>query len=266
MKKLTIAFIFLCLLSTTLMAQQDIPVNTDMLVTDDLFVNNSIGVGFDMAVGYSFGFNTIVMRENNTRLFFEDTSVPPFPATDWLLEANSSVSGGGEYFRIVDVTTNRIPFTVEGNTPNWTIYGASSGKVGFGTSSPALDLHISKGDTPGIRLDQNGSAGYSAQSWDIAGNESNFFIRDVTYGSLFPFRIRPGTPSNTLTLNNTGNVGVGTYTPGHKLEVAGDARVDSFFYFGDAGADGNWRVSVVAGDLTFEKKEAGVWVTKVKMQ
>ena len=72
------------------------------------------------------------------------------------------------------------------------------GRVGLGTSVPYVELHIVDGDTPTVRLDQDGSAGWTAQRWDVAGNETNFFIRDATNGSRLPFRIFPGAPSNSL--------------------------------------------------------------------
>jgi hypothetical protein len=52
-------------------------------------------------------------------------------------------------------------------------------------------------------LEQNGSSGFTPQTWDLAGNEANFFIRDVTNGSKLPFRIRPNTPGDALYLQVT---------------------------------------------------------------
>src|SRR5439155_3561427 len=63
--------------------------------------------------------------------------------------------------------------------------------------------------------------GFTAQTWDIAGNEANFFVRDVTGGSRLPFRIRPGAPTSSIDINASGNVGVGTSSPELRL----DARV-----------------------------------------
>jgi len=99
----------------------------------------------------------------------------------------------------------------------------------------------------------------------VAGNETNFFVRDVTNGSKLPFKIKPGAPDNAIFVAANGNIGLGTANPQHRLEVKGDMQVDDYFYFGDESTDGNWRVSVVAGKLTFEKLEAGIWVSKVEM-
>ena len=72
---------------------------------------------------------------------------------------------------------------------------ASAGRIGFGTATPVLDLHVVSGNTPALRLEQDGSSGFTAQTWDVAGNEAVFFIRDVTSGSRLPFKIQPGAPT-----------------------------------------------------------------------
>jgi hypothetical protein len=76
-----------------------------------------------------------------------------------------------------------------------------------------------RGDTPSVRLDQDGSYGWSPQVWDVCGNETNFFIRDVTGGSKLPVRIERGAPSNALSIKADGNVGIGTWTPEAQFEI-----------------------------------------------
>jgi len=78
---------------------------------------------------------------------------------------------------------------------------------------PGLDLSLFSGDTPAIRLEQSGSQGFTAQTWDVGGNEANFFVRDVTSGSRLPLRIRPGAPTSSLDISATGDVGIGTASP-----------------------------------------------------
>jgi hypothetical protein len=200
------------------------PVTADVQVINmDLIVQGSICAGLDCTSGESFSFDTIRLKENNTRIDFTDTSVGTFPSTDWELTANDSASGGQNRFSIMDSTTSRIPFTVEGGATTNSIYVDSTGRVGFRTSTPVLDLHVATGNTPGIRLEQNTSSGFTAQSWDIAGNETNFFVRDVTGGSLLSFRIRPGAPSSSIDIASDGDVGVGTASPAARLHIAGTA-------------------------------------------
>jgi hypothetical protein len=84
-----------------------------------------------------------------------------------------------------------------------------------------LDVHANTTDTPAIRLEQNNSGGFTAQTWDIAGNEANFFVRDVTGGSRLPLRIRPGAPTSSIDISAAGNVGLQTASPNLRLEVFG---------------------------------------------
>jgi hypothetical protein len=98
--------------------------------------------------------------------------------------------------------------------------------VGFRTSTPVLDIHINTSNTPAVRLEQNNSGGFTAQTWDVAGNEAGFFVRDVTSGSRLPFRIIPGAPSESLRIHSNGNIGIGTASPAAKLHVAsGEVRL-----------------------------------------
>jgi hypothetical protein len=82
-----------------------------------------------------------------------------------------------------------------------------------------LPLKAKNGNTPGIRLEQDASGGFTARSWDVAGNEANFFIRDVTGGSTLPLRIFPGSTSNNLVLRDS-SVGIGTVDPQALLHLA----------------------------------------------
>jgi hypothetical protein len=56
----------------------------------------------------SFGFDTIRLKENNTRIKFDDTSVSAgFPANDWQLTANDSASGGSAV-STEDITGSKV--------------------------------------------------------------------------------------------------------------------------------------------------------------
>ncbi|MBL0028754.1 MAG: tail fiber domain-containing protein [Rhodanobacteraceae bacterium] len=192
----------------------------DQVIPDDLIVQGSACIGLDCVNNESFGFDSIRIKENSTRIKFDDTSVGTFPANDWQLTANDSSDGGLNKFSIEDITGSRVPLTVEGGATTNSIYVDSTGRIGFRTSTPALDLHVNTSNTPGIRLEQNNSGGFTAQTWDVAGNEANFFVRDVTGGSRLSFRIRPGAPTSSLDISSDGDVGVGTGSPNAKLDVA----------------------------------------------
>jgi hypothetical protein len=164
--------------------------SADQVITTDLIVQGSACIGMDCVNGESFGFDTLRLKENNLRIGASDTSASAsFPSTDWELTFNDSTNGGQNRFSVADITSGTIPFTVLGSAPNHSLYVDAAGDVGLGTSNPILELHVVDGDSPAIRLEQNGSSGFTAQTFDIAANETNFFVRDVTNGSALPFRI-----------------------------------------------------------------------------
>lgn len=199
----------------------------DQVTPDDLIVQGSACVGFDCVDGESFGFDTIRLKENNLRIKFDDTSASAgFPANDWQLTANDSASGGRNIFMLEDVTGVKVPFLVEAGAPTNALFIAANGKIGMRTSTPAMDIHMATTDTPAIRLEQTNGGGFTAQTWDVAGNEANFFVRDLTNGSLLPFRIRPGAPTSSIDIAASGNVGIGTASPAARLHVMGDVRIE----------------------------------------
>lgn len=210
------------------------PVTDDQVIPDDLIVQGSLCVGLDCVNGESFGFDTIRLKENNLRIKAEDTSTTAgFPTTDWQLTFNDSASGGSNKFSVEDITGAKVPMTITGGASTNSIFVDSTGRVGFRTSAPVLDLHVATSNTPAIRLEQNNSGGFTAQTWDVAGNEANFFVRDVTSGSRLPFRIRPGAATSSIDISADSNVGIGTASPETKLHVFGSSTADVFVGLGE---------------------------------
>lgn len=189
--------------------------SADIVHNDDVIIQGSLAVGFDAVNGENFGADTIRLKENNLRIHFEDTSnSASFPSNDWRIVINDSTNGGSNYFAVEDSSAGRIPFRIEAGARSNALYVDSGGDVGLGTSNPVVSMHIVEGNTPTVRLEQNGSSGFTAQTWDLAGNEANFFIRDVTNGSKLPFRIQPSAPTNSIYLAADGDIGLGTASPG----------------------------------------------------
>lgn len=201
----------------------------DQVFIDDVIVDGSICIGQDCVNGENFGFDTQRLKENNLRIHFDDTSSSAsFPSNDWRIAINDSSNGGANYFAIQDATGGTTPMTIKAGAGNNALYVSSSGgNVGMGTASPVVELHVTDGDSPTMRLEQNGSSGWTPQTWDIAGNETNFFVRDVTNGSKLPFKIRPRAPDNSLYVDAEGDIGLGTANPGNNaLQVeSGDVYV-----------------------------------------
>src|SRR5688572_3069582 len=198
----------------------------DQVIPDDLIVQGSVCAGLDCVNGEVFGFDTIRTKENNTRIQFDDTSTSAgFATNNWQIRANSSASGGASFLAFVDQgatgnsETGTIVFEVDAGAPANSLKVASSGNVGLGTATPVLDMHANTTDTPALRLEQNNTGGFTAQTWDIGANEANFFVRDVTSGSTLPLRIRPGAPTSSVDIAANGFVGIGTGSPDALLQV-----------------------------------------------
>ncbi|KRA18532.1 tail fiber domain-containing protein [Acidovorax sp. Root568] len=191
----------------------------DQVVADDHIVQGSVCTGLDCVNNEVFGDDTLRLKENNTRIGFWDTRLTPFPNNRWTLVANDTSSGGASYMAIEDATGAKLPARWMAGAPAHSLHVSPQGRVGIRTAVPALDLHMLTTDTPGVRLEQSNTSGFTAQTWDIAGNEANFFVRDVTGGSRLPLRIRPGAPHSSLDIAGSGNVGLGTPRPVASLNL-----------------------------------------------
>ena len=164
-----------------------------------------------------------MLKQEVLRIRADDTSAASsFPSNDWQLTFNDRLGGGANKFSIDDLSGGRTPFTLEAGAPNHALYVDTLGRIGIGTNSPAVMLHVKDGETPGLRLEQDTTKGFTAQIWEMAGNEVNLFVRDVTHGSKLPFRIRPGALNNSILIGADGNVLIGatTATPADQNPIA----------------------------------------------
>lgn len=229
------------------------PLMADIVHLDDTIINGSACVGFDCVNGESFGSDTLRLKENNLRIHFNDSSSSAsFPSNDWRIVINDSSNGGGNYFAIEDSTAGRQVFRVDAGAPANALIVDAQGDVGIGTSTPAVNTHIVDGNTPTVRLEQNGTSGFTPQTWDIGSNEANFFIRDVTNGSKLSFRIRPGAPESSIDIAANGNVGIGTSSPDSNLDIQSSSNVE-LRLTGTGTVDASWVIknNQDTGRLTF---------------
>jgi hypothetical protein len=130
----------------------------------------------------------------------------------------------------------KISWSQVGGGGNWStsgnnIYNTNTGNVGIGTTTPNRILHISTSSNwgsniatiqitdsasigSGITLDATGTSGrsytiFSSASGAAAG-AGKFVVYDTTAGA------------SRLVIDSSGNVGIGTTTPGAKLDVQGN--------------------------------------------
>lgn len=234
----------------------------DIIHADDVIAQFSMCVGNDCVNGESFGFDTLRLKENNLRIHFSDTSTSAsFPTNDWRIVINDTGNGGTNHFSVEDSTAGRSPFRIEAGAAANSLVVEADGDIGIGTLNPVVELHVVDGDSPTLRLEQNGSSGFTPQTFDLVSNEANFFIRDVTNGSQLPFRIKPGADTDALFIAADNDIGMGTDSPDADLEIS-TSETFTFFrltalganndsaditYTGAGGA-GQLRYNIVDGD------------------
>ena len=110
---------------------------------------------------------------------------------------------------------------------------ADDGNIGIGTSSPGLRLHVVSPNEHKIRLQQEGSADFT----DLLKRGN---------GTFNVYNNTGGTWQHGLAITNSGNVGIGTESPAHKLVVEGNAAINNghFYQYGGGtiytGSGGIW--------------------------
>ena len=172
---------------------------------------------------------------------------------DWFV--GSGFNGGdpkSNFFRIVDLThanADRIDInpngdiylggTQTGDTASGNMVILNSGNVGIGTSSPSYLLHVANSTAAVIAAD-TGSTSKQAQIKFSRGGSSNFdsYVGpsainnfDIWTNESIPIVFYTGSPvaERMRIMPGTGNVGIGTATPGDntKLRVNGQIATSS---------------------------------------
>jgi len=134
--------------------------------------------------------------------------------------------------------------TLDGSTTDLLL--SPPNNVGIGTNSPETNLHIGSGTQSVAALAGVGIAnGASAYSFFSASDGTKQYIAGIDHTLTYS---KAGTLSNhdhsiitnnveRIYIKNTGNVGIGTDSPGLKLDVAGDIGLknnSTYLYFKDA--------------------------------
>jgi hypothetical protein len=158
---------------------------------------------------------------------------PVSPATGLLIYQTNNTPGF-YYFNGSSWAALSGPWAYNGST----IYNTNEGNVGIGTNSPAGTLHVNAG-ADGSLLITNEFTGYTlSDGLRIRMNGLTSTIQNSENGDL---QIQTnqgaaglyGTPS--IWIKPTGAIGIGTSTPGAKLEVAGQVKITG-------GSPGNGKV------------------------
>lgn len=105
----------------------------------------------------------------------------------------------------------------DGGTMDYTMMLADNGNVGIGTMSPSERLEVSGAiKVPGVgQIGPSGGFGYA-----MYATGTNNFIGQM-YGASTGIQFTSSSGANTMFIQDSGNVGIGTANPAARLDVAG---------------------------------------------
>ncbi|MFI5058784.1 MAG: tail fiber domain-containing protein [Candidatus Acidiferrales bacterium] len=101
----------------------------------------------------------------------------------------------------------------------------TGGNVGIGTTAPIRALDIEGGTNTSVLVRGPGTHNVqltgSSSSGRLGQDLEGFFFSSDTNGKVLKFDTNNGTLNEWMRITSAGNVGIGTKTPGAKLEIAG---------------------------------------------
>lgn len=263
-------------------------------------LENSTSGGNNTAIGRSAGRNNITGDSSvfigfqagrdetgSQKLYIENSpSSSPLIYGDFAADSlaiNGKLTLNGNYtFPSTAPTNSNDVIAYNGSELIWTSFAAASslwnlngsdinytaGNVGIGTSIPnqTLDIMIGENDggaaaVQGITLRDPDDVIASLIDGSSTGESG---LLQLYSSGTETVRISASVDSY---INSGSNFGIGNSSPSSALDVTGDIETGSAnaFYFGDPTTDGSWRIVRDGNDLSFERRETGTWVFKMKL-
>jgi hypothetical protein len=228
---------------------------TKQVTSENACIGDLCGAGDD-------SFFTLNLKSSLISLNFEDVPDGITFTRDWTIFINP-FPPARDAFIIKDQDAGTIPFTLEGNASQNSLYVRSNGNVGLGTSTPATQLHI-LGTDSGSRnkiLVENAGAQNFRELLEIRNNGGPVFILEDT---SVPQRWAQGTSGSSFVIDEQAHAGVEyTFSNTGNLTIAGiltqgssrDLKTD--FAFLDP-KDALARLSALPVSLWSYKTENGV--------
>jgi hypothetical protein len=206
-------------------------ITANTTVPDDLIVQGHACIGDDCVD--AAGPPLKIKEFSNYQIKFDALNCCLPSERVWALQANDPAGSNGD-FLIRDLTAATIPFRIGAGSPDNTLTTLYNGNVGLGTLTPAvrLDVKASAAGQVTARLQNSSATGHSGIHYlDHAGNIDLYFGIDNAASTTRldsvnnnPILILTDS-TERMRITSGGNVGIGTTSPGAKLQVgAGEVR------------------------------------------
>lgn len=144
------------------------------------------------------------------------TDIAHFSNSNGVEKAKISLSSGGDgILSIIDSSNNTDIFLTSDST---TASYINAGNVGIGTSSPSAKLHSEISDGNSVLLLQRSSS-QGGLSVDFTGSFSS--LRSLNGFKIFTGSSAANSGTERLHITSSGDIGIGTTSPGYKLQVSG---------------------------------------------
>ncbi len=224
-------------------------------VLDDLRVNGNVGIGttdpgakLDVKVDNATVFDATstessVSIKNNSQTDNSFVNLSFWPVSTSTGTGFSSIAGiatGGAKGELAFITRNNDESIGERMRID------HNGNVGIGTTDPGAKLHVQKTEgsllltnqnatnddmTPIMSLDFRQTGHLTESGGSIKGLVSNGGAATPVRGALLFQTSQGGVLTDTMFLDEDGNVGIGTTDPGEELEVNGSVKINDYLQF-----------------------------------
>jgi len=191
--------------------------NTGVDITGTLTVNNFASLSSTtLTIGGEGGANGVINSDESIYLNIDSNNNETGKV--FRVGTDSTSTGGKSIALFSD--NGDISFYEDTGTTAKFFWSAADERLGIGTSSPATTLDITAGtsacnitQTRGSLVQIIGPSGFNASDAGQLGTTSNSPFRFITNGSP------------RMTIDASGNVGIGTSSPSYKLDVASTVQI-----------------------------------------
>jgi hypothetical protein len=134
-----------------------------------------------------------------------------------LFSFNTQTGDLSTFSRIKSLSSQPIILSPIGNDA---VTILTTGNVGIGTTSPSTKFVVSNAGVSGFEVDPTGgvSSGVLLQAYN---RSTSAYMAQSYYALTHTFNVGSGAGTRALDITSTGNIGIGTSSPGAKLNVRG---------------------------------------------